>query len=89
MSRLPRMQQWQTGPNGDWSTTVRNVKLVIHNAGSFVGFLLFRRPGLGRRGETLLESGCEENVNAAKARAIERAMKVGATSAAGRHRWRT
>ena len=86
---MPRMQQWQAGPNGDWFTTVRSVKLVIHNAGSFVRFLLFKRPRPGRRGETLLESGCEENVNAAKARAIERAMKVGATSAAGRHRWRT
>ena len=84
MSRLPRMQQWQTGPNGDWSTTVRNVKLVIHNAGSFTRFLLLKRSRTERRGEMLLESGCEENVNAAKAKAIERARKLRATSAAGR-----
>src|SRR6516164_1066545 len=78
------LQQWRTEPNGDLSITVLSLRLVIHNAGSFTRFLLLKRSRTERRGEMLLESGCEENVNAAKAKAIERARKLRATSAAGR-----
>ena len=81
-------QRWQVEPNGDLSATMLNLRLVIRDAGGFIRFLLLRRSRFRSQGETLLESGCENNVSTAKARAIQRAMKLAATSAARRNRRR-
>ncbi len=81
-------QRWEAEPNGDLSTTLLCLKLVIRKATGFTRFLLLKRSRFGRRGETLLESGCEDNVSDAKAKAVERAMKLAATLAIGRKRQR-
>lgn len=85
VEQVNRMQQrWESEPNGDLSATMRGLRLVIRNADSFARFLLLKRSWFGSRGE-MLESGCEDSVSTAKAKAVERAMKLRATSAGGRN----
>jgi hypothetical protein len=79
-------QRWQAEPNGDSSATMLNLRLVIRDAGGFTRFLLLRRSRFRCRGEMLLESGCENDVSAAKAKAVQRATKLAPTSVAGRSR---
>ena len=83
-------QRWQTAPNGDLSAEMRNLRLVIRDADGFTRFLLLRRSDGGSRPlETPLESGCENDVRAAKAKAVQRAVRLTAMSAARPNGWQT
>jgi hypothetical protein len=69
-------QIWRTEPNGDLSAVVLDLRLVIHQGGKFPRFLLLQGShDRGLNSEVLLESGCEDNVRAVKARAVERAIR--------------
>jgi hypothetical protein len=75
-------QMWRTEPNGDLSAVMLNLRLVIHEGDGFSRFLLLGRSGNGSgKQEVLLESGCEDDVHAAKARAIRRAVSLTSTPA--------
>jgi hypothetical protein len=70
-------QMWRTEPNGDLSAIMLNLRLVIHEGDRYSRFLLLSRSRVGSRNhEVLLESGCEDDVPAAKARAIRRAVSL-------------
>jgi hypothetical protein len=83
-------QMWRTEPNGDLTTVVANARLVIKEGERFSWWLLLGRSfeGSGSQ-EVPLESGCEDNVHAAKAKAAEKARRPSAMLApvktAGRH----
>jgi hypothetical protein len=69
-------QMWRTEPNGDFSSTMLNLRLIVHQGDRFSRFLLLEccHDSAGFR-ETLLESGCEDNVHAAKEKALEKAIR--------------
>jgi len=67
---------WRTEPNGDLWTVLLDLKLVVHEGDSFSRFLLLGRSHVrGEGDEVLLESGCADDIHAAKARAVEKAIK--------------
>lgn len=67
---------WYTQPNGDLSAVVLDLKLVVHEGEKYSRFLLLGRCHQDHEGQdVLLESGCEEDVQSAKARAIEKAIR--------------
>ncbi len=68
---------WRTEPNGDLSAIILDLRLVVHEGDSFSRFLLLSRSHDGSANhEVLLESGCEDDVDAAKARAVRRAVRL-------------
>ena len=75
-------QIWRTEPNGDLSAIMVNLRLMVHEGDRYSRFLLLSLFQDGSRNhEVLLESGCEDDVHAAKARAIQRAVSLTATPA--------
>jgi hypothetical protein len=81
-------QMWRTEPNGDLATVVANARLVIKEGERFSWWLLLGRSfeGSGSQ-EVPLESGCEDNVHAAKAKAVEKARRPSAMLASGQNGW--
>lgn len=78
-------ERWRIEPNGDQSAMMPNLRIVVRDADGFTRFLLLKRPHFGGRGlETLLESGCENDVRAAKAKAVQRAVRLAAALRDGR-----
>jgi hypothetical protein len=67
---------WHTEPNGDLTAVVLDLRLVVHEGDRYSRFLLLGRCHRDSGGQDmLLESGCEEDVQSAKSRAIEKAIR--------------
>lgn len=72
---------WHLESNGDISSTMLNLHLIVHKGERFSRFLLleYRYDSTGFH-EMLVESGCEDNVRAAKEKALEKAIRRAAAS---------
>jgi hypothetical protein len=72
---------WHTEPNGDLSSVMLNLRLIVRKGDEFSRFLLLERCHDSNGSyETLLESGCEDSVHAAKEKALEKGMRRTAPS---------